>query len=77
MKKTIFGNRKKCSQIRPNGQKLVKKLVLEGCPHFPATPQNVIANNDAGGNSHILVTTGRRVMVYSSKSAETPCSYLG
>ena len=34
--KNFSGNRKKCSQIRPDGQKLVKKLVLVGCPHFPA-----------------------------------------
>ena len=30
----------------------------------PATSQNVIATNDAGGNSHILVTNDRRVMVH-------------
>ena len=30
-----------------------------------ATPQNVIATDDAGDNSYISVTTGRRVMAYS------------
>ena len=36
---TFFENRKQCrlsSQILPNGQKLVKRLFLGGCPHFPA-----------------------------------------
>ena len=60
-----------------NNLKLLKKLVLEGCSHFPAGyPPNVIATDDAGANSYISVTTGRRVMVYGSKSAEIPCSYL-
>ena len=42
----------------------------------PANPQNVIATDDAGDNSYVSVTTGRRVMVYGSKSAEIPCSDL-
>ena len=65
------------SQILANGLKLLEKLVLGGCSHFPAGyPQNVIETVDAGGNSYILVTTGRRVIVYGSKSEEIPCSYL-
>ena len=42
----------------------------------PVTPPNVIATDDTESDSHILVTTGRRGMVYGSKCAEIPCSYL-
>ena len=92
-KKIFSWNRKKCSsQILANGLKLLEKWILGVAPIFPpATPQNVIATDDAGGNSYILsnsymlsqlmtqeviLITGRRVMVYGSKSAEIPCSYL-
>ena len=78
MNKIFFGNRKKCSsQILANGLKLLTNLVWGVAPIFqPAPPQNVFATIDAGNNSYILVTTGRRVIVYGSKSAEIPCSYL-
>ena len=42
----------------------------------PATPQNVIATDDAGSNFCMSVSTGRKVMTYGSKSAEIPCFYL-
>ena len=50
------------SQILANDLKLVENLFLGVATIFqPATLQNVIATDDAGGNSHISVTTGRRV----------------
>ena len=76
--KNFFLKSKKCSfQILANGLKLLEKLVWGVVPIFqPATPQNVIETVGAGVNSYITVTTGRGVMVYGSKSAEIPCSYL-
>ena len=58
-------------------QNLLKICFLGGCSHFPAgNPPNVIPTVGVGGNLHISVTTDRRAMVYGSKSAETPYSYL-
>ena len=56
MKKIFFANSKRCSsQILANGPKLVENLFFFGVALIfqPVTPQNVIATDDAGGNSHI------------------------
>ena len=76
--KNFFGNRKKCSSpILANGIKLVENLCLGVATIFQSTtPQNVIATNDAEGNLHISITTGRRGMAYGSKSVEILCFYL-
>ena len=55
MKKTYFGNRKKCSsQIRPNGQKLVIKLVLRGLlPFLILLPPKMLSRTITQGAIHI------------------------
>ena len=70
MKKSFFENRKKDSfQVLVNGLKLVEILYLGVATIFqPATPQNVVMTDEAGGNSHISVTTGRRVMLYIAQN---------
>ena len=58
-------------------QNLFKVYFLGVAPIFQlATPQTVIANDDARDNSYISVTAGQRVMAYGSKSEEIPCFYL-
>ena len=78
MKKTFLEIEKMLFSNPAKWSKTCLKIAFRGLPPFSSLlPFKMLSqNDDAGGNSHISVTTGRRVMVYSAKSAETPCSYL-
>ena len=54
------------------------KICVLGVAAFlqPSTPQNVIATDDAGGNSHISVTTGWRHMAQNLRNYHVSISVL-